>query len=250
MSRRQSIAANVTHSLRVVLGAGAVGVMLVAAPMAGQAIAGMAPPTVVEEPRLVPAAQLKSQPAKDLQKVVLAGGCFWGVQGVFQRVDGVVSAVSGYAGGSKANAVYEVVGTGKTGHAESVEITFDPKKIAFEDLLRIYFSVATDPTQLNQQFPDGGPQYRGVIFYNTPEQKKVAEAYIAQLNRAKAFKKPIVTQVVANPGFYPAEGYHQNYLTLHPREPYIATYDMPKVQALKRFFPNKYRDKPVLVASK
>lgn len=236
--------------LRLMLGAAGLGLALVTAPMIGQAIAGPAASAAVEDPRLLPVANVKSAPVQGLQKAVFAGGCFWGVQGVFQHVNGVTKAVSGYAGGSKENAVYEVVGTGRTGHAESVEVTYDPKVVSYEELLRIFFSVATDPTQVNQQFPDGGPQYRGVLFYNSADQKKVAEAYIAQLNAAKAFRKPIATQVVANPGFYAAEDYHQDYLFLHPGEPYIRIYDLPKVAALKKYFPTRYRDQPRLVAAR
>jgi peptide-methionine (S)-S-oxide reductase len=238
-------------TLRLFLGAAGIGLALVAAPMVTRAVAGAAAETAVEAPRGLPASLTKSAPTDGKpQTVVLAGGCFWGVQGVFQHVNGVISAVSGYDGGAKSTAVYEVVGTGTTGHAESVQVTFDPKVISYEDLLRIFFSVATDPTQLNQQFPDGGPQYRGVIFYNTPDQERVAKAYIAQLNAAKIFRKPIVTQVVANKGFYPAEDYHQDYLTLNPKASYIAIYDMPKIAALKKYFPAQYKQKPVLVASK
>ncbi|MFO1014796.1 MAG: peptide-methionine (S)-S-oxide reductase MsrA [Caulobacteraceae bacterium] len=181
------------------------------------------------------------------ETIVLAGGCFWGIQGVFQHVKGVTAAVSGYAGGRAATAHYEVVGTGTTGHAESVQITFDPRQVTLGQLLRIFFTVGTDPTQVNQQFPDAGPQYRSVVFFSTPAQKRVAEAYIAQLNAAHVFAAPIATQVTANPGFYAAEAYHQNYLTLHPTQPYIATYDLPKVEALKRMFPAFYRAQPVLV---
>lgn len=238
------------NAFKLMAGAAGLGLVMVAAPFATRALADMAAPTQVEEPRLLPAATTKSATAAGLQKVVFAGGCFWGIQGVFQHVNGVTKAVSGYAGGKKETADYETVGTGKTGHAESVEVTFDPKKVSYEDLLRIFFSVATDPTQLNQQFPDGGPQYRGVIFYNTPDQKRVTEAYIAQLNAAKAFRKPIVTKVQANSGFYAAEGYHQDYLYLHPGEPYIAIYDIPKVKALKKYFPAQYRDQPMLVAAR
>src|SRR5204863_3654383 len=209
-------------SLRRLAGVAGLGLVLVAAPLVTRAFAQP------EEPRLLPVSTAKSGPEQGLQKVVFAGGCFWGVQGVFQHVNGVTRAVSGYDGGKQETAKYEVVGTGTTGHAESVEVTYDPKKVSFEELLRIFFSVATDPTQLNMQEPDHGTQYRGVIFYNTPEQKKVAEAYIAQLNAAKVFKKPIVTKVQPNSGFYPAEGYHQDYLYLHPGEPYIAINDLPK----------------------
>ncbi len=179
--------------------------------------------------------------AGGLQSVVLSGGCFWGVQGVFEHVRGVRQAISGYAGGKASTAHYEVVGSGLTGHAESVQIIFDPKQITFGEILRIYFSVATDPTQLNHQFPDEGPQYRGEIFYTSEPQKTVATAYIGQLNAAKLFKVPIVTRVDSLPGFFRAEGYHQDYLTLHPQQPYIATYDMPKVAALKALFPTRYR---------
>ncbi|CAN5221208.1 peptide-methionine (S)-S-oxide reductase MsrA [soil metagenome] len=246
----RSMPASLKSSFRLLLGAAGLGMVLLAAPMAGRALAALAGPTSVEEPRLLPASTAKSGMLKGNQTVVFAGGCFWGVQGVFQHVTGVVSAVSGYDGGSKANAIYEVVGTGRTGHAEAVEVTYDPTKVSYETLLRIFFSVATDPTQLNQQFPDAGTQYRGAIFYNTPEQKRIAEAYIAQLNAAKVFRAPIATKVVPNSGFYPAEGYHQNYLTLHPGEGYIATYDLPKVAALKKYFPAQYRQAPILVATR
>ena len=179
---------------------------------------------------------------------MIAGGCFWGVQGVFQHTAGVVNAVSGYAGGSKSTADYNMVSTGSTGHAESVEIKYDPKKISYGKILQIFFSVAHDPTQLNRQGPDSGTQYRSAIFTTSDEQKKVAEAYIAQLNGAKVFNKPIVTKVGALEAFYPAEAYHQDYLTLHPSQPYIAMHDLPKVENLKRLFPDVYRAEPVLVS--
>ena len=169
---------------------------------------------------------------------------------MFQHVKGVTSAVSGYCGGGRATAQYEVVGTGTTGHAESVQVTFDPRQVTLGQLLRIFFTVGTDPTQVNQQFPDAGPQYRSVVFYSTPTQKRVAEAYIAQLNQARVFAAPIATQISANSGFFPAEGYHQDYLYLHPNQPYIATYDVPKVEALKRMFPAFYRAQPVLVRAR
>jgi peptide-methionine (S)-S-oxide reductase len=172
---------------------------------------------------------------------VLAGGCFWGIQGVFAHVDGVTRVVSGYSGGRAETAHYDEVGTGSTGHAESVRITFDPSKVSYEDILRIFFSVATDPTQKDRQYPDVGTQYRSVIFYGDPDQKKVAEAYIAQLNAADAFGEPIVTEVAPLEGFYPAEAYHQDYLTLHPAATYIALYDLPKVRVLKALFPGRYR---------
>ena len=180
---------------------------------------------------------------------VLAGGCFWGVQGVFQHTAGVVNAVSGYAGGSKTTADYQMVSTGTTGHAESVQIKYDTKKISYGKLLQIFFSVAHDPTQLNRQGPDTGTQYRSAIFTTSDEQKKVAEAYIAQLNAAKVYKKPIVTKVGPLEGFYAAEAYHQDYLTLHPSQPYIAYNDLPKIENLKRIFAENYVEKPTLVSS-
>jgi len=182
------------------------------------------------------------------EKVVLAGGCFWGVQAVFQHVKGVKEAVSGYAGGDKATAAYEQVGTGRTGHAESVEVTFDPRVVSYGTILQIYFSVAHNPTELNYQGPDTGTQYRSEIFTESEAQKRVAEAYIAQLGAAKAFSAPIVTRVEPLRGFYPAEGYHQNYATLHPESGYIAFNDAPKVENLWKLFPDAFRQKPKLVA--
>ena len=195
--------------------------------------------------RAPPAAYDPPSTSAGLEKAVLSGGCFWGVQGVFEHVKGVKRAVSGYAGGAKATAEYELVGTGTTGHAESVEITFDPKVISYGEILRIYFSVATDPTQLNHQFPDSGPQYRGDIFVMDPTQKAIAERYIAQLEAAHLYSGHIVTRVDAFKGFFPAETYHQDYLLNHPDSPYIATYDLPKVAALKALLPNDYRAAPV-----
>ena len=180
--------------------------------------------------------------------VVLAGGCFWGVQGVFQHVKGVTSAVSGYAGGEKKTADYEAVSTGRTGHAESVQVTYDPRQISYGRLLQIFFSVAHDPTELNRQGPDTGPQYRSAIFSTSAEQATVAKAYIAQLDLAQAFKKPIVTKIDPDRAFYPAEAYHQDYLTRNPRNPYIAFNDLPKIDDLKRVFADLYRATPVLVA--
>jgi peptide-methionine (S)-S-oxide reductase len=180
--------------------------------------------------------------------VVLAGGCFWGVQGVFQHVKGVTSAVSGYAGGEKKTADYEAVSTGRTGHAESVQVTYDPRQISYGRLLQIFFSVAHDPTELNRQGPDSGPQYRSAIFSTSAEQAAVAKAYIAQLDLARAFKKPIVTKIDPDRAFYPAEAYHQDYLTRNPRNPYIAFNDLPKIDDLKRVFADLYRPTPVLVA--
>jgi len=181
--------------------------------------------------------------ASGKQTAVIAGGCFWGIQAVFQHVKGVVSATSGYSGGSKLSAEYEVVSTGETGHAESVQIVYDPAQITYGELLRVFFSVAHDPTQLNRQGPDSGTQYRSVIFYGSDEQKKIADAYIAQLDQAKVFSRPIVTQVVPLKAFYPAEAYHQNYATLHPDNPYIAFNDAPKVEHLRQEFPALYTGK-------
>ncbi len=203
------------------------------------------------KPAHLPAPALDSRsPAPGLETAIVAGGCFWGVQGVFEHVRGVTKAVSGYAGGRAANPSYEDVSTGATGHAESVKITFDPRQITYGEILQIFFSVATDPTQLNRQAPDEGTQYRSEIFYVTPEQQKIAKAYIAQLQAAHAFPRPIVTRVDPDTGFYAAEAYHQDYLTLHPAQPYIAINDLPKVAALKRLFPAAYRVDPVLVRPK
>ena len=181
------------------------------------------------------------------ETAVFAGGCFWGVQGVFQHVKGVTNAVSGYSGGAKDTAQYETVSTGSTGHAESVQVTFDPTQVSYGKLLQVYFSVAHNPTELNYQGPDHGTQYRSALFPLDDEQRKVAQAYIAQLGSAKAFGAPIVTHVEAYKGFYPAEAYHQNFLTLNPDYPYIAYNDLPKVADLKRVFPAVYSDKPTLV---
>ncbi len=196
----------------------------------------------------VPAPALdETSHASGLQTAVFAGGCFWGVQGVFQRVAGVTQAVSGYAGGKSDTARYEMVGSGRTGHAESVKVTYDPKQVSFGKLLQIYFSVAHDPTQLNRQEPDQGPQYRSAIFYSDAAQKKTAERYIAQLDAVKAWPTGIVTQIVPLSGFYAAEDYHQDYLTLHPDSGYIRRFDLPKIDHLKRLFPEQYRAEPALV---
>lgn len=209
-----------------------------------------APPSSAETARMVPPPVIdETMPAASTEVVVLAGGCFWGVQGVFQHVDGVISAVSGYAGGARDTAHYEMTGSGTTGHAESVEITFDPRRISYGRILQIYFSVAHDPTELNRQGPDTGTQYRSAIFPQTPEQVRIATAYIAQLNQAKLFASPIVTTIEPDKAFYPAEAYHQDYLTLHPTQPYIAINDLPKIRALEQLFPNLYRSDPVLVAA-
>src|ERR1700690_796437 len=175
------------------------------------------------------------------QEAVVAGGCFWGIQAVFQHVKGVKDATSGYSGGSVANPEYEQVSTGETGHAESVKITFDPAQISYGQLLKVFFSVAHDPTQRNRQGPDTGTQYRSVIFYANEEQKHIAESYIFQLEQAKSFPGPIVTQVVPLKAFYNAEDYHQDYATLHPANPYIAINDAPKVEHLRQQFPELYK---------
>ena len=182
-----------------------------------------------------------AQPGK--QTMVLAGGCFWGMQAVFQHVKGVTNATSGYSGGEAKTAEYELVSTGQTGHAESVKVTYDPSQITYGELLRIFFSVAHDPTELNRQGPDDGTQYRSVIFYNTDEQKRIAEAYIAQLDSAKVFSHKIVTQVVPLKGFYTAEAYHQDYASNHPTDGYIMLNDAPKVSHLKKQFPDLYMGK-------
>jgi peptide-methionine (S)-S-oxide reductase len=203
---------------------------------------GWAPARAVKVP---PAAVATPVPAAGQETAVLAGGCFWGLQGVFQHVRGVEKVYAGYAGGTRATADYETVSTGTTGHAESVEIVFDPRQISFAQILQIYFSVATDPTEVNRQYPDEGPQYRGEIFFMNPSQQAIATHYIAQLNAAHVFHGPIATRVDAYTGFYKAEGYHQDYLLHHPDSAYIATFDMPKVAALKAMFPTSYRSAPV-----
>jgi len=200
--------------------------------------------------KIAPPAVDATTNASGTQTAVFAGGCFWGVQGVFQRVNGVVQAVSGYSGGAEKTAVYELVGSGLTGHAEAVKITYDPKKVSYGTLLQIYFSVAHDPTQLNRQDPDSGPQYRSAVFYADAAQKETTEKYIAQLDAAKSYPKKIVTQVVPLTAFYAAEGYHQDYLTLHPESGYIARFDMPKIANLKAMFPQQYRAEPALVMAR
>lgn len=179
-------------------------------------------------------------PTKGHSKLILAGGCFWGVQAVFQHVKGVKDVTSGYSGGTVKNPTYEMVETGRTGHAESVEIVYDPSKITLGQLLKIFFSVATDPTELNRQGPDVGTQYRSAIFFSTPDQQRIAQAYVDQLNQAKIFSGPIVTQIAPATGFYAAEGYYQNYAALHPDNPYIARFDLPKIQPLRELFPALY----------
>jgi peptide-methionine (S)-S-oxide reductase len=184
------------------------------------------------------------------QVAVFAGGCFWGVQGVYQHVTGVTSAVSGYAGGNKGSAHYESVGRGDSGHAEAVRITYDPRQVSYGNLLQIFFSVAHNPTELNRQGPDVGTQYRSTIFPTDVLQARIAKAYIDQLNAARVFAAPVVTTIEPDRPFYPAEDYHQDYLTLHPDQPYIAINDLPKIAELKRLFPDRYRAAPVLVRSR
>lgn len=192
------------------------------------------PAPVVDAPRA-------SAPARET--VVVAGGCFWGVQAVFQHVKGVISVTSGYSGGSSKTADYETVSTGETGHAESVQVVFDPSQITYGELLRVFFSVAHDPTELNRQGPDEGSQYRSAIFYASDQQKNIAQAYVTQLDHAKVFSRPIVTQIVPLQAFYPAEAYHQNYAALHPNQPYIVFNDAPKVAHLQQEFPDLYTGK-------
>ena len=192
------------------------------------------PGPVLDEPKA-------AAPGK--QTAVVAGGCFWGIQAVFQHVKGVITATSGYSGGTVKNPDYEAVSSGSTGHAESVQIVYDPSKVTYGELLRVFFSVALDPTEVNRQGPDDGTQYRSVIFYGNEEQKRIAEAYIAQLDQAKVFRRAIATQVVELKAFYPAEGYHQNYATVHPNDPYIVYNDAPKVANLRREFPEMWNGK-------
>ncbi len=201
------------------------------------------------------AAVMVPQPAMDEpvgntheETAIFAGGCFWGVQGVFQHVKGVINAVSGYAGGAANTAHYRIVSTGDTGHAESVKVVFDPTQVSYGTLLRIFFSVVQDPTELNRQGPDTGTQYRSAVFPTSPTQRRVAQAYITQLTDAHVFKRPIVTRIEKDTGFYPAEAHHQNFLAEHPMYPYIVINDLPKIANLKRLFPSLYRAAPVLVA--
>ncbi|CAI8788790.1 peptide-methionine (S)-S-oxide reductase MsrA [Pseudomonas sp. IT-P218] len=223
---------------RTLLGLAAVGIIgqCSAFSLGGAEEGVLLPPPAIDE-----TTQARSETA------VFAGGCFWGVQGVFQHVKGVKNAVSGYAGGAANTAQYDRVSGGDTGHAESVEVTFDPSQVSYGTLLQIYFSVAHNPTELNRQGPDTGTQYRSAIFTKSGEQQRVAQAYIAQLDAARAFDKPIVTKLESFNGFYPAEEEHQDFLTEHPTYPYIVINDLPKVAQLKQLYPERYQDKPVLV---
>ncbi len=208
------------------------------------------PAAGAEQARKIPAPVL-DEPAQAAPEVaVLAGGCFWGVQGVFQHVKGVTSALSGYAGGARDKAQYEIVSSGRTGHAESVKVTFDPRKISYGRILQIYFSVAHDPTELDRQGPDEGTQYRSAIFPTDAEQARVASAYIAQLDKTQAFGASIVTKIEPAKAFFPAEAYHQDFLALNPHYPYIVINDLPKIANLKRLYPDAYRADPVLVGER
>lgn len=195
----------------------------------------------------IPPPSLDEKNASGAETAVFAGGCFWGVQGVFQHVKGVTKAVSGYAGGSRDTASYEAVSNGDTGHAESVEVTYDPSQVSYGKLLQIFFSVGHNPTQLNYQGPDHGTQYRSALFVATPQQKKIAEAYIAELGKKGVFPAEIVTEISPLKGFYTAEAYHQDFLTRNPTYPYIVYNDMPKIESLRKLFPQSFRANPVLV---
>jgi peptide-methionine (S)-S-oxide reductase len=207
-------------------------------------------PALAEQAVVIPPPALDDPKVSSvLQTAVLAGGCFWGVQGVYQHVRGVHKAVSGYSGGTKATADYETVSRGATGHAESVEIVFDPKEISYGEILQIFFSVVHDPTQLDRQGPDVGTQYRSSIFYTNDSQKRIAQAYIAQLTKAKAFRREVVTRVDPLKDFYAAEDYHQDFLINNPSYPYIVVHDLPKIESFKKLFPGRYREQPVLARS-
>jgi peptide-methionine (S)-S-oxide reductase len=225
--------------------------LIFAALLLGAGLALRVLPSVAEGARSIPPPVLDepANPRATSEVTILAGGCFWGVQGVFQHVEGVTNAVSGYAGGAADTAHYEMVGSNTTGHAESVRVIFDPSRISYGRILQIYFSLAHDPTELNRQGPDVGTQYRSAIFPTNSEQTQIAEAYIAQLSQEHAFNAPIVTKIEPGQDFYPAEDYHQDFLTRNPRYPYIVINDLPKIENLKRLFPDLSRATPVLVAA-
>ncbi|AMM26448.1 peptide-methionine (S)-S-oxide reductase MsrA [Variovorax sp. PAMC 28711] len=222
---------------------------LAAATVAAATLVWHAAPSSAEPARRVPAAavDLPAATSNKTETAVFAGGCFWGVQGVFQHVKGVSNAVSGYAGGAASTARYDEVGSGRTGHAEAVRISYDPKQISYGKLLQIYFSVAHDPTELNRQGPDTGTQYRSTVFPENAEQARIAKAYIGQLDQAKTFGKSLATTVEPQKTFFPAEAYHQDFLTLHPNHGYIVVNDLPKIEDLKKLFPENYRAQPALV---
>jgi peptide-methionine (S)-S-oxide reductase len=240
MTRQRSSVSEITSLLaRLAIG-------LLALPLLGAIFMGLAH---AGEARALPASAATEHSTVTSETAVLSGGCFWGMQGVFEHVKGVTKVLAGYSGGEKGTAEYETVSSGTTGHAESVQITFDPRQVSYGDLLRVYFTVAHDPTELNRQGPDEGTQYRSEIFFTSPEQAKVAHAYIAQLQKAHAFAAPIVTRVEAAKGFYPAEGYHQDYLIHHPESLYIQVNDLPKISHLKATYPQLYRETPVMVTA-
>ena len=226
-------------SSRLIAGATALGL--------GIALVGGTSSLSAETAVRAPAPLVTAPATATSETAVFAGGCFWGVQGVFQHVKGVTSAVSGFTGGAGSTARYERVSDGDTGHAEAVRVTFDPRQVSYADLLRVYFSVVADPTQLNAQGPDEGTQYRSALFPTGAAQLKVAQAYLGQLRSARLWPRPIVTRIERAQAFYPAEGYHQDYLTLHPDAAYIRVNDLPKVAALKQLYPRLWRDRPVLV---
>lgn len=230
----------------LVAGLLAVGVLATGVASRGASIASIAQEAPV---RLAPVPAVDTAPgSRTTETTVLAGGCFWGVQAVYQHVRGVSNAVSGYAGGDADTAHYEIVGSGRTGHAESVAITYDPRVVSYGQLLQIFFSVVHDPTQLNRQGPDVGTEYRSTIFPANDDQARVARAYLDQLDTAGTFDRPIVTTIEQERTFYPAEDYHQDFLVRNPTYPYIVINDIPKVEALERLFPDQYRETPVLVA--
>lgn len=207
----------------------------------GALVAFTGPGSAAGAIKQVPASSVKAPAAGTRETAIFAGGCFWGVQGVFDHVKGVVTTTAGYAGGSASTATYETVSTGTTGHAEAVKVVFDPRQVNYADLLRIYFSVVADPTELNRQGPDEGTQYRSALFPQTPGQARMAHAYLAQLSRAHVFAGPIVTRLERAPGFFQAEGYHQAFMARNPNYPYIVINDRPKVEALRRMFPGSWK---------
>ena len=215
--------------------------------LAGAVLFPRLPAFAEEAPRRLPEAATRSAEPPGPRVAVFAGGCFWGVQGVFQHVRGVTSAVSGYAGGTRAEADYRTVSGGGTGHAEAVSVTYDPAAIRYDELLRIFFSVALDPTQVDRQGPDAGRQYRSALFPQDADQARVARAYIAQLDGAKTYGRPVATRIEPGAAFYPAEGYHQDFMASHPGHPYIAANDAPKLEALRALFPERTAAQPVLV---
>ena len=236
---------------KIVAGAAAVGVVaLLLTGLATIRTPAMAAPQAVAVPAMIESAATKPATSTHPETVVFAGGCFWGVQGVFEHVKGVQRAVSGYIGGAAATAHYELVSTGTTGHAESVQVTYDPSQVSYAQLMRVFFSVVHDPTELNYQGPDHGTQYRSAIYATTPAQLQATKAYIAQLQKAGTFRAPIVTQVAMAKPFYAAEGYHQDYMALNPEAAYIRYYDAPKLAALRSAYPALYRARPVLLTQR